>query len=139
MDADGPKSVHCYILDLGVGEVVDANARAALSSMHTTCDENITNCKSGNAVIQDITWAASILLMACIAALFVWVAIGASVTATNSGLAAAGAYRLRPWLCAIAILVIVVANYKTLRELPYVSAVSAERVTAVQKSEAIAE
>lgn len=70
--------------------------------------------------MQDVVWSASIVLMAALAAVFAWVAAGADLRLANYGPMIAGAYRLRGWLFAAAVVVLVAVNYRTLAELPYV-------------------
>jgi cytochrome c oxidase subunit II len=72
-------------------------------------------------LIQEIVWDSSIVLMAALAALFAWVAAGADVALTNYGPTIASAYRLRGWLFAVALLVLLGFSYRSLIELPYVS------------------
>jgi cytochrome c oxidase subunit 2 len=59
--------------------------------------------------------------MAALAALFAWVAAGADVALANYGPVIASAYRLRGWLFATALLVLLGFSYRSLIELPYVS------------------
>lgn len=70
-------------------------------------------------MIQDTVWSVSIVLMGCLAAVFVWVAFGANVAIANYGAAVDRAYRLRVWLFALAAVVLIGTNYKTLGEMPY--------------------
>jgi len=72
-------------------------------------------------VIQDVVWYTSIFIMAALAALFAWVAAGADAALTNYGPVIASAYRLRSWLFAAALLVLLGFSYRSLIELPYVS------------------
>jgi cytochrome c oxidase subunit 2 len=72
-------------------------------------------------MIQDVVWGSSMVLMGVFAAIFAWVAAGADLTLPNYGPVIASAYRLRGWLFAGAVVILVVANYRTLAELPYVS------------------
>lgn len=86
-------------------------------------------------VVQNVVWATSIVLMAVVAGVFIWVADGTVKHAENAGLLTAAAYRLRPWLFLIVALLMVGANWRTLLELPYkgvamaaILAVPAQRV-----------
>ena len=72
-------------------------------------------------MIQDIVWTSSVVLMGAVAAVFAWVAAGADVSLANYGPAIASAYRLRGWLFAGAVIILVAVNYRTLGELPYAS------------------
>ena len=89
-------------------------------------------------MIQDVVWSVSIVLMGALAALFAWVAAGADHALADYGPVVASAYRLRTWLFAGAVLILVAANYRTLGALPYVSH-SAPPPTAVQRVEAVGE
>jgi cytochrome c oxidase subunit 2 len=87
-------------------------------------------------MIQGVVWAVSMVLMGSLAAVFLWVASGATSAVEDYGPAIATAYRFRPWLFLIALLVLFGANYKALGELPYVRHAAAgagpiQRVTAV--------
>ncbi len=75
-------------------------------------------------MLQDIVWSVSIVLMGALAAVFAWVAAGADLSLADYGPAIASAYRLRTWLFALAVLVLVAANYRSLGELPYVSSLT---------------
>lgn len=90
-------------------------------------------------MIQDVVWSVSIVLMGCLAAVFLWVATGASVAIANYGPVIDSAYRLRVWLFAIAILVLVGVNYKTLGELPYINMLPRLPAGAVQTSQVVGE
>lgn len=46
-------------------------------------------------MIQDVVWSVSIILMGCLALVFIWVATGASVAIANYGPVIDAAYRLR--------------------------------------------
>ena len=72
-------------------------------------------------MIQDVVWSLSIVLMGLLAAVFAWVAAEAQNPLADYGPVMASAYRLRRWLFGLAVLVLVVANYRTLGQLPYVS------------------
>src|SRR6185437_13828269 len=92
------------------------------------------------AMVQQVVWGVSIVLMGTLAAVFAWVAMGASVALDDYGPAIASAYRLRTWLFGLAVIVLIGANYDTLGKLPYVSSISApSSATATQSVEAIAE
>lgn len=90
-------------------------------------------------MIQDVVWAVSIVLMGALAAVFAWVAAGADVALADYGPAISSAYRLRAWLFALAVIVLVAANYRTLGELPYVSSLAPTSTTAVKKADAVGE
>ena len=80
------------------------------------------------------------IVMATLAAVFAWVAVGANVALANYGPVIASAYRLRTWLFGLAVVVLVAVNYDTLGKLPYVSSMSASSsATATQRVEAVAE
>jgi cytochrome c oxidase subunit 2 len=91
-------------------------------------------------MVQEVVWGVSIVLMGTLAAVFAWVAMGASVALDDYGPAIASAYRLRTWLFGLAVIVLIGANYDTLGKLPYVSSISApSSATATQSAEAVAE
>lgn len=91
-------------------------------------------------MVQQVVWGVSIVLMATLAAVFAWVAVGANVALANYGPVIASAYRLRTWLFGLAVIVLVAANYDTLSRLPYVSSMSASSsATATQRVEAVGE
>ncbi len=90
-------------------------------------------------MIQDTVWTISIVLMASLAAVFIWVASGASMALANDGPAVESAYRLRGRLFVIAIVVLIAANYRTLGALPYAVNRAAEPTGAVQTSQVVAE
>jgi len=71
--------------------------------------------------MQDTVWIVTVVLMASAAGIFLWVATTAENGAEDSGPLVASLYRLRPWLFALALVVIIVSNYKALTALPYVS------------------
>ncbi len=93
----------------------------------------------GTVMIQDVVWAVSIVLMGSLAAVFAWVAAGADVALADYGPVVASAYRLRAWLFALAVFILVGANYRTLGELPYVSSLAPSPAVAVQRVEAVGE
>lgn len=72
-------------------------------------------------MIQDVVWSGSIVLMGALAAVFGWVAAGADRALPNYGPVIASAYRLRGWLFAGAVVILVAVNSRTLAELPYVN------------------
>lgn len=72
-------------------------------------------------MIQDFVWTVTTILMALAAGIFAWVATAAEKAPEEYAFPVAAFYRLRPWLFAIAIVVLVAANYKALSSLPYVS------------------
>ena len=72
-------------------------------------------------MIQDVVWTVSIVLMGTLAAVFAWVATGTDAALADYRPAVASAYRMRGWLLALSVLVLVAANYRTLGELPYLS------------------
>jgi cytochrome c oxidase subunit II len=90
-------------------------------------------------MIQNVVWSISIVLMGCLAAVFVWVATSARVTISNYGPVVDRAYRFRIWLFALAILALVGTNYKTLSALPYINTLPQLPAAAVQSSQAVAE
>ena len=91
-------------------------------------------------MIQNVVWSISIVFMGALAAVFIWIALGASTALENYGPAIAAAYRKRTWLFVIALVVLIGGNYQSLRQLPYVSSVSAAESTAdVQPAEIIGE
>lgn len=90
-------------------------------------------------MIQDEVWTVSIVLMGCLAAVYVWIAVGASAALANYGPAIDSAYRLRTWLFVLAILVIIGANYKGLEKLPYVTASTPAPSTGVVTASAVGE
>jgi cytochrome c oxidase subunit 2 len=90
-------------------------------------------------MIQDVVWSVSIVLMGCLAAVFIWVATGANAAIANYGPVIDSAYRFRTWLFGIAIIVLIGANYKTLGELPYINTLPQLSASAVQASQAVAE
>ncbi|HKH81666.1 MAG TPA: hypothetical protein VKA03_08685 [Methylovirgula sp.] len=90
-------------------------------------------------MIQDVVWDVSIVLMGSRAAVFVGVAAGAQVPLANYGPAIARAYRLRVWLFALAMIVLVGANYRTLGEMPYVSNLTEPSAVAVKRVDATGE
>lgn len=69
--------------------------------------------------MQADVWSVSIVLMGTVAAIFIWVALGASEALANYGPVIESAYRMRTWLLVLAVLVLVWANYRTLAALPY--------------------
>lgn len=79
---------------------------------------------------QDVVWAVSVVLMAALAAVFLWVAWGAPTATADYGPIRAAAYRSRRWLTALAVVVLVVANFDTLSELPYIAMARARAATA---------
>lgn len=91
-------------------------------------------------MVQEVVWGVSIVLMATLAAIFAWVAVGANVALANYGPVIASAYRMRTWLFGLAVIILVAANYDTLSRLPYVSSMSASSsATATERVEAVAE
>jgi cytochrome c oxidase subunit II len=87
-------------------------------------------------MIQDVVWSVSIVLMGCLAAVFVWVATSAGQALTNYGPMIDSAYRLRVWLFGIAVVVLIGTNYKTLGELPYINTLP-QPAAAVQTSQVV--
>ncbi|HWI27395.1 MAG TPA: hypothetical protein VN668_10540 [Stellaceae bacterium] len=90
-------------------------------------------------MIQDTVWAVSIVLMGLLAIVFAWVAAGADETLADYGPPIAAAYRLRTWLFAAAMIVLVAANYRSLEALPYVSRSSPPPAGPVQRVDVSAE
>ncbi len=76
--------------------------------------------------MQDMVWAVSIVLMAAVTGVFLWVADGATQRVTDYGPLTAAAYRVRPWLFLIIALAMVGLNWRTLGELPYRSVARAD-------------
>lgn len=70
--------------------------------------------------MQETVWLVTVVLMACAAGVFAWVATTAENGVEDYGPAVASLYRLRPWLFGIAAVVLVAGNYKALTALPYV-------------------
>lgn len=89
-------------------------------------------------MIQNTVWDVSIILMGSVAAIFIGVAAGAPVALENYGPAIASAYRMRVWLFILAAVVLVAVNWRTLGELPYVSA-SAQGAPGIQRVDAVGE
>lgn len=71
--------------------------------------------------MQEAVWIITIVLMASVAGIFAWVATAAETGVEDYGPVIAPFYRLRPWLFALAVVVLIAANYKALTALPYVS------------------
>ncbi len=90
-------------------------------------------------MVQHVVWSASIVLMGCLAVVFVWVATGANSAIANYGPVIDSAYRFRTWLFGIAIIVLIGGNYQTLGELPYVNTLSPLPAGAVRTSQVVAE
>ena len=90
-------------------------------------------------MIQDVVWSVSIVLMGCLAAVFVWVATGANPAVANYGPMIDSAYRLRVWLFGLAILVLIGTNFETLSELPYINTLPQLPASAVLTSQVVAE
>jgi cytochrome c oxidase subunit II len=89
-------------------------------------------------MIQGVVWAVSMVLMGALAAVFAWVAVGANVALADYGPIVASAYRLRTWLFALAVLVLIGVSYQTLTKLPYVST-SQPSVAGMQRVDAVSE
>lgn len=92
-----------------------------------------------SAVIQDVVWSVSIVLMGCLAILFAWVAIRANVAIDNYGPVIDAAYRMRVWLFALALIVLVGTNYKTVGEVPYINTLPPLPAAAVQPTQVVGE
>jgi cytochrome c oxidase subunit 2 len=90
-------------------------------------------------MIQDVVWTVSIVLMGALAGVFAWVAVGANVALADYGPVIASAYRWRAWLFALAVVILIVANYRTLGELPYASGATLSSTVVVQHVDAVAE
>lgn len=90
-------------------------------------------------MIQNTVWDVSIILMGSVAAIFVGVAAGAPTPLPNYGPVIASAYRMRVWLFAVAIIVLVLVNWRTLGELLYVSASAQPSATALQHVDVVGE
>jgi cytochrome c oxidase subunit II len=89
-------------------------------------------------MIQGVVWAVSMVLMGALAAVFAWVAVGANVALADYGPIVASAYRLRTWLFALAVLVLIGVSYQTLTKLPYVST-SQPSVAGMPRVDAVSE
>ncbi len=90
-------------------------------------------------MIQDVVWSVSIILMGCLALVFIWVATGASVAIANYGPVIDAAYRTRVWLFGLALVVLIGTNYKTVGELPYINTLPQLPAAAVQPTQVVAE
>jgi cytochrome c oxidase subunit II len=88
------------------------------------------NAKEASVMVQEVVWSISIVLMGALAALFAWVAVGASDELADYGPVVASAYRARTWLFALAVIVLIGVNWNTFGKLPYVSSMSASAATA---------
>lgn len=65
-------------------------------------------------MIQNVVWSVSIVLMGCLALVFIWVAAGARFAIANYGPAIDAAYRMRVWLFGLALAVLIGTNFQTL-------------------------
>jgi cytochrome c oxidase subunit 2 len=83
-------------------------------------------------MIQNVVWSVSIVLMGCLALVFVWVATGAGAAIANYGPVLDTAYRARVWLFGLALAVLIGTNYKTVGELPYINTLPQLPAAAVQ-------
>jgi len=90
-------------------------------------------------VIQNTVWDVSIILMGSLAAVFVGVAASAPAALADYRPAIASAYRMRVWLFVATLIVLVVVNWRTLGELPYVSASAQTSATALQRVNVVGE
>lgn len=90
-------------------------------------------------MIQDAVWSVSIVLMGCLALVFLWIATGAGAKLANYGPAIDTAYRARVWLFGLAAIVLIGANYKTLSELPYINTLPRLPAGAVQPVQVMAQ
>lgn len=91
-------------------------------------------------MIQNAVWAVSVILMAVVVAVFAWVALSARNPVNDYGPIRATAYRLRGWLFALLVLVLVVANYRSLMALPYIADVRGlDPGAAVQRVDVVGE
>lgn len=90
--------------------------------------------------MQDVVWLASIVLMAAVTGVFIWVADSAGNRVTDYGPVTSAAYKLRPWLFLIVALAMVAANWRTLGELPYRSVARSDAASgAPQRVDAVGE
>lgn len=89
------------------------------------------------AMIQNVVWSVSIVLMGCLALVFIWVAAGARFAIANYGPVIDAAYRIRIWLFGLALAILIGTNYQTLRELPYVNTLPQLAGAPVQRAEAV--
>ena len=71
-------------------------------------------------MVHEVVWSLSLTLMGIIAAIFIWIAVGASNALADYGPTIAVAYRRRTWLFWIFVAVLVGGNFQTLRRLPYI-------------------
>lgn len=90
-------------------------------------------------MIQEVVWSVSIVLMGALAALFAWVAVGASDALADYGPVIASAYRARTWLFGLAVIILIAVNYDTLGKLPYVSSMSAPSAAGILPVDAVGE
>ena len=90
-------------------------------------------------MIQEVVWSVSIVLMGALAALFAWVAVGASNGLADYGPVVASAYRARTWLFGLAVIVLIGVNYDTLGKLPYVSSMSTQATAGILPVDAVGE
>jgi cytochrome c oxidase subunit II len=88
-------------------------------------------------MIQDVVWDVSIILMGALALVFIWVATSAREEIANYGPVVDAAYRLRVWLFALALIVLIGTNYKTLGELPYINTLPQLPAAAVQQAQVV--
>ncbi len=91
-------------------------------------------------MIQEVVWSISIVLMGILAAVFIWVAVGADAALADYGPVIASAYRARTWLFGLAVIILIAANYDTVGKLPYVSTMAAQPSgAAIQPVDVVAE
>ena len=90
-------------------------------------------------MIQDAVWSVSIVLMGCLALVFLWVATGTGAKLANYGPVIDTAYRARVWLFGLAVVVLVATNYKTLGELPYIHALPQSSAAGVQPVQVVSQ
>lgn len=70
-------------------------------------------------MMQDVVLSLSIVLMAILIGVFIWVALSARVAVTDSGPMISSAYRMRSWLFGIGFVALIAVNARTLTLLPY--------------------
>lgn len=90
-------------------------------------------------MIQDAVWSVSIVLMGCLALVFLWVATGTGAKLVNYGPVIDTAYRARVWLFGLAIVVLIGTNYKTLGELPYIDTLPQLSAAGVQPVQVVSQ
>lgn len=90
-------------------------------------------------MIQDTVWSVSIILMGCLALVFLWVATSAGAKLANYEPVIDTAYWARVWLFGLALIVLIGANYKTLGELPYINTLPRLPAAEIQPVQVVAQ